>query len=63
MGDPMRKRNYIAKDLMSNKYRTRVIPNKKKEPQQLDLEEWLEEDAKTKQTTGSSQDIQSDTTD
>lgn len=59
----MRKRNHIAKDLMSNKYRTRVIPNKKKEPIQLDLEEWLEEDAQTKQTTGSDQDIQSESSD
>jgi hypothetical protein len=59
----MRKRNHIAKDLMSNKYRTRVIPNKKKEPLQLDLEEWLEEDAQTKQTTGSDQDIQSESSD
>lgn len=63
MGDPMRKRNHIAKDLMSNKYRTRVIPNKKKEPLQLDLEEWLEEDAQTEQTTGSDQDIQSESSD
>lgn len=59
----MRKRNHIAKDLMSNKYRTRVIPNKKKEPLQLDLEEWLEEDAQTEQTTGSDQDIQSESSD
>lgn len=59
----MRRINPIAKDLMTNKYRSRVIPNKKKEPQQIDLEEWLEENAKTKQTDGSYEDIQSESSD
>jgi hypothetical protein len=38
----MKKRNWIVKDLKSNKYRQRTIPNKKKNPPE-DIKKSLED--------------------
>lgn len=40
---PPKPRSQPAKALESNLYRQRIVPNKTKKPQQIDLEEYLEE--------------------
>lgn len=50
------KKNPIAKQLSSSRYRSRVVPNKKKNYDDNWLEEW--EDAETEQDTRTDKNIQ-----
>lgn len=52
------KKNPIAKQLSNNRYRSRVVPDKKQHSKGPRLEDW--EDGQTKQDTGTFENIQPD---
>ena len=52
------KNNPIAKQLGNNKYRNRIVPNKKQHNKGARIEDW--EDAETEQNTVADQELQSE---